>query len=82
MANQARSTGAAADQLDLIAQAERGPGLRALPPAVREFCALRRAYPEKSLADLGELAEPPASKSAMYHRLLRLQRIVGESKGR
>lgn len=81
MANQARSTGAAADQLGLIDQAERKPGLRALPPAVREFCALRRAHPEKSLADLGAMAEPPASKSAMYHRLLRLQKIVGESQG-
>ncbi|EUB32854.1 DNA-binding protein WhiA [Olsenella uli] len=78
MANQARSTGAAADQLQLIAQAERGMGLRALPPALREFCLLRRANPELSLVALGALCDPPASKSAMYHRVLRLQALVGE----
>lgn len=79
MANQARSTGAAAAQLDLIARAEREVGLSALPPALREFCRARRAYPELSLAALGEELEPPASKSAMYHRVLRLEEIVTEA---
>lgn len=78
LANQARSTGAAADQMQLIAQAERLIGLRALPPALREFCLLRRANPDVSLATLGERCAPPASKSAMYHRVLRLQHLVEE----
>ncbi len=76
MANQARSTGAAASQLDLIDRAERSVGLAALPPALRAFCVARRAHPELSLAALGEELDPPASKSAMYHRVLRLQEIV------
>lgn len=76
MANQARSTGAAADQLALIDRAERELGLRSLPPAVREFCELRRAHPELSLSALGEMCDPPASKSAMYHRVLRLEALV------
>ena len=79
MANQARSTGAAAAQLDLIARAEREVGLSALPPALREFCRARRAHPELSLAALGEELDPPASKSAMYHRVLRLEEIVVEA---
>ncbi len=79
MANQARSTGAAPPQLALIARAERAVGLPALPPAVRAFCAARRAPPELSLAALGEELAPPASKSAMYHRVLRLQQIVEEA---
>ena len=78
LANQARSTGAAADQVQLIAQAERLIGLRALPPALREFCLLRRANPDVSLAALGQRCSPPASKSAMYHRFLRLQSLVDE----
>ena len=81
MANQARSTGAAASQLDLIERAERSVGLAALPPALRSFCAARRAHPELSLAALGEELDPPASKSAMYHRVLRLQEIVEEAEG-
>ena len=80
MANQARSTGAAAEQLELIARAERAPGLSALPPALREFCRVRRAHPELSLAALGEMLDPPASKSAMYHRVLRLQAAAQESR--
>ena len=78
LANQARSTGAAADQMQLIVQAERLIGLRALPPALRELCLLRRANPDVSLASLGERCVPPASKSAMYHRVLRLQHLVDE----
>ena len=76
MANQARSTGAAAAQLELIERAERAVGLAALPPALRAFCQARRAHPELSLAALGEELDPPASKSAMYHRVLRMQEIV------
>ena len=76
MANQARSTGAAAEQLDLIDRAERTVGLTSLPPALRAFCRARREHPELSLAALGEALDPPVSKSAMYHRVLRLQEIV------
>ena len=80
MANQARTTNAAGSQLALIEEAEREVGLRQLPPAVREFCELRRTYPELSLADLGGLATPPASKSAMYHRVLRLEQLVEQAR--
>ena len=80
MANQARSTGAAADQLELIEEAERLIGMRSLPPALRSFCEVRRANPELSLAALGQEMDPPASKSAMYHRVLRLQQLVDEAK--
>ena len=81
MANQTRTTNAAGAQLQLIAEAERIIGLRHLPPAVREFCVLRRANPELSLADLGALATPPTKKSGMYHRLLRLKALVEEAQG-
>ncbi len=77
-ANLSRTTRAAGNQMELITEAERLVGLQKLPPAVREFCELRRAYPELSLADLGSLASPPTKKSGMYHRLLRLKAIVEE----
>ena len=79
-ANLSRTTHAAGAQLVLISEAEKLVGLRQLPPAVREFCELRRAYPELSLADLGALASPPTKKSGMYHRLLRLRTIVAEAR--
>ena len=80
LANQNRAGDAADVQRALIDDAERLVGLSALPRAVREFCELRRANPELSLADLGQELTPPASKSAMYHRLLRLQSIVDEAR--
>ncbi len=80
MANQARSTDAAADQLELIDEAEELVGLASLPPAVRAFCECRRDNPDLSLAALGQEMDPPASKSAMYHRVLRLQRIVADAR--
>ncbi len=80
MANQARSTGAAASQLELIDEVEAELGFACLPPALRQFCEARRANPELSLAALGQEIDPPASKSAMYHRVLRLQELLDESR--
>lgn len=76
LANQARSTDAAASQLALIEAVDKRVGIGELPPALREFCVLRRAHPELSLADLGKLCAPAVSKSAMHHRVLRLQTYV------
>ncbi|WP_293817128.1 DNA-binding protein WhiA [uncultured Parolsenella sp.] len=76
IANQARSTGAAADQLELIDRVEREVGLDGLPPALASFCAARRAHPDLSLRDLGATMEPPMSKSALYHRVLRLEQLL------
>ncbi len=80
LANQNRAGDAAAGQLALIDEAEARIGLAALPRAVREFCELRRANPELSLAELGQELVPPASKSAMYHRVLRLEALVSEAR--
>ena len=80
LANQARSTNAAGTQLALVEEAATMVGVSELPPAIREFCELRREYPELSLAELGELARPRASKSAMYHRVLRLRQLVSEAR--
>ncbi len=80
IANQARSVSASAKHLQLIDKAEELIGLDELPPAVREFCELRRDHPDLSLRDLGEQADPPLSKSALFHRIKRLEQIVGEIK--
>jgi DNA-binding protein WhiA len=81
LANQGRSTVAAADQAALIGRAIREVGLYSLPPALREFCLLRKAHPELSLAALGKLCDPPVGKSAMHHRVLRLAALVEAVEG-
>ena len=76
LANQARSTGASADQLALIDRVEREIGFDALPPALMQFCVARREHPELSLRDLGAQMMPSLSKSALYHRVLRLEKLL------
>ena len=76
LANQSRSTGAAQHQMELIAELERRGLRRGLPDALEAFCRLRETYPDLSLRDLGEMADPPISKSALYHRVLRLEKIL------
>ena len=78
MANLRRTANAAGSQMILVDKVYRLPEYRSLSPALREFCTLRTQNPELSLAQLGELCNPPASKSAMYHRVLRLQALVAE----
>lgn len=81
VANQSRTADAAQHQLELIARAD-ALGIRdGLPGALRAFCDLREAHPDLSLRDLGQVADPPLSKSALYHRVLRLERILGERDG-
>lgn len=78
LANGRRSSRSGADQIHLIGRVANEVGIKELSPALREFCELRLRNPEMSLADLGKLCNPPASKSAMYHRVLRLQELVGK----
>lgn len=76
VANQSRTAGAAQHQMELIARVD-ALGLRdSLPEALRAFCDLRAAHPDLSLRDLGQVADPPLSKSALYHRVLRLEKLV------
>ncbi len=80
LANQTRSAGAAQKQLELIDALEE-LGLRpGLPEALETFCALREEHPDLSLRDLGEMATPPLSKSALYHRVLRLEKMVAKAR--
>lgn len=79
LANQSRSAGAAQKQLDLIETLERMGKRAGLPDSLEMFCRLREAHPDLSLRDLGQLADPPLSKSALYHRVLRLERLVAEA---
>lgn len=76
VANTSRASRSGAEQLHLIGRVAAQEGLETLPHALREFCELRVRNPEMSLAELGALCDPPASKSAMYHRVLRLQQLV------
>lgn len=51
-------------------------GLRSLPPALQEIAQKRLDNTDLSLVELGQLFEPPLSKSAVNHRMRRLMEIV------
>ena len=80
-ANLVKSTDAAMAQLEGIRQLAEARGLDGLPPALRELAYLRLEHPDASLRELGEYADPPLSKSAVYHRIRRLEELAEETGG-
>lgn len=80
-ANLQKTADAAVGQIECIRRLEETRGLESLPPALREFAELRIAHPDVSLRELGELADPPLTKSAVYHRVRRLEQLCDEAAG-
>ncbi|MBQ9058683.1 MAG: DNA-binding protein WhiA [Atopobiaceae bacterium] len=76
MANSSRSSDSAGDQMYVISLAERYLDMSSLTSALQDFCEMRKRYPTHSLRELGQLYDPPVSKSALYHRYLRLKSLV------
>ena len=76
MANQAKSIDAALGQVKAIRLLVERQGIDTLPPALRELALLRLSHPDVSLKELGELAKPPLTKSAVYHRVRRIEEIA------
>ena len=78
MANQAKSIDASMEQIEAIQRIIDKQGLESLPPALQDLALLRLKHPEASLRELGELADPPLSKSAVYHRIRRIEALAAE----
>ena len=78
MANQAKATDAAFDQMLAIRTVLEKRRIETLPTALQEFIKLRVANPNASLKELGLMADPPLSKSAVYHRVRRIEQMARE----
>ena len=78
IANQQKTAEAAVGQIQAIEALRATRGLESLPPALRELAQLRLENPDVSLRELGELADPPLSKSAVYHRVRRIEELATE----
>ena len=76
IANQNKAIFASIEQIEVIRRVDEARGLDSLPPALAEFARLRLDNPGLSLRELGECADPPLSKSAVNHRLRRLQEAL------
>ncbi|NLJ71123.1 MAG: DNA-binding protein WhiA [Clostridiaceae bacterium] len=53
-------------------------GLAELPDDLRKIAELRLNYPDYSLRELGELAQPPLGKSGVNHRLTKIDKLADE----
>lgn len=80
IANQAKSANASVDQIYAIRRVLEAHGMDNLPPALQEFIRLRVTYPDATLKELGEYALPPLSKSAVYHRVRRIEQMAKEAR--
>ncbi|NLZ28633.1 MAG: DNA-binding protein WhiA [Firmicutes bacterium] len=81
-ANLSKVVKASCKQIEAIGAIARSTGLDRLPPGLREAAILRIEHPEASLKELGEMMNPPLSKSGMSYRLKRLNRMADHISGR
>lgn len=82
IANQAKTAEAAVEQIQSIRTLLEHRDIETLPKALQDFIRLRVRYPEATLRELGERANPPLSKSAVYHRVRRIEQLAKEVEGR
>ena len=78
MANQMKAAAASVDQIFAMRSVLEAYGVEKLPPALQEIIRLRVAYPDATLKELGDRANPPLSKSAVYHRIRRIEQMARE----
>ncbi|HAM14530.1 MAG TPA: DNA-binding protein WhiA [Eggerthellaceae bacterium] len=81
MANQMKAATASVDQIYAMRTVLEAYGVERLPPALQEIIRLRVSYPDATLKELGERADPPLSKSAVYHRIRRIEQMAAELSG-
>ena len=79
-ANLDKAVEAAQVQLEAIRSLEQSGQLEGLPDKLRETARLRLEHPEDTLAELAALCDPPATKSALNHRLRKLVEL-GQARG-
>ncbi|MFI3250169.1 MAG: DNA-binding protein WhiA [Eubacteriales bacterium] len=73
MANLDKTVDATLQQIEIISQLEKMGILDTLPEKLQQTASLRVEYPEYTLSKLADCFSPPISKSALSHRLRKLQ---------
>lgn len=77
-ANLRRATAAAGQQIAAIESVVGAVGWDGLPEDLVGVALARMANPEASLADLGQLVDPPVGKATVHRRLRRLEELAAE----
>ena len=71
-ANISRTVNASGEQNDSIIKMKSNGVFEYLPDELKEFAEIRLENPEASLRELGEMFDPPLSRSAVNHRLKKI----------
>jgi len=71
-ANLQKQMDASQAQLEAIRQLQESDRLSTLPPGLQEIALARLNHPDVTLAQLGEMLDPPIGKSGVNHRMRRL----------
>ncbi|MBR5273065.1 MAG: DNA-binding protein WhiA [Clostridia bacterium] len=74
-ANLTKTINAACKQIEEIEFIEKKMGQEFLPDDLAEIAALRKENPDISLGELGQLLNPPLSRSGVNHRMKRIRAI-------
>lgn len=77
-ANLAKTINAAVRQTDLIGKLVENNILDSLPYQLRELAILRLDHPDATLKELGEMLDPPLTKSGVAYRMRRLEKLAEE----
>lgn len=80
-ANSNKTAKASAKQLLAIDRIKKKRGLESLPSELYELAILRVENPESSLRELGEMLNPPISRSGVNHRMERIMELAEELTG-
>lgn len=75
-ANIKKTVNAARRQIDDILYIEKKKGLKYLSDSLRQIAELRLEEPDANLVELGEMLNPPVSKSGVNHRLRKISEIA------
>ncbi len=75
-ANIGRSSFASEPQIKAIEKIRRKGGMDALPPDLRRLAEIRADEPALSLRELGEMMDPPLSRTAVNYRLKKIIRFA------
>lgn len=77
-ANVSRSVESSLKQIEDIQLIDEEQGLHRLSPALREVARARLAHQALTMEELGQVLDPPISKSAVNHRFRRIAQRAGQ----
>jgi DNA-binding protein WhiA len=77
-ANLAKTVEAAVRQIELVEKLSMNEKLESLAAPLNEIAHLRVSYPDATLRELGEMLNPPLSKSGVAYHMRRLEKRANE----